>query len=42
MQIRRYNVIPGMQYGTPKEIWGFRTRPHRAPHVVAALGMAWR
>jgi len=36
MQIRRYNVIPGMQYGTPKEIWGFRTRPHRgAPHVVA-------
>ena len=36
MQIRHYNVIPGMQYGTPKEIWGFRTRPHRgAPHVVA-------
>jgi hypothetical protein len=36
MQIRRYNTIPGMQYDTPKEIWGFRTRPHRgAPHVLA-------
>jgi len=36
MQIRRFNVIPGMQYGTPKEIWGFRTRPRRgAPHVLA-------
>ena len=36
MQIRRYNIIPGMQYGTPKEVWGFRTRPRRgAPHVLA-------
>ncbi len=36
MQIRRFNTIPGMQYGTPKEIWGFRTRPRRgAPHVLA-------
>jgi len=36
MQIRRYNTIPGMQYGTPKEIWGFRTKPRRgAPHVLA-------
>ena len=36
MQIRRYNVIPGMQYGTPKEVWGFRTRPRRGvPHVLA-------
>ena len=36
MQIRRYNIIPGMQYNTPKEVWGFRTRPRRgAPHVLA-------
>lgn len=36
MQIRRFNIIPGMQYGTPKEIWGFRTRPRRgAPHILA-------
>jgi len=36
MQIRRFNIIPGMQYDTPKEIWGFRTRPRRgAPHVLA-------
>ena len=36
MQIRRFNIIPGMQYDTPKEIWGFRTRSHRgAPHVLA-------
>ena len=26
MQIRRFNIIHGMQYGTPKEIWGFCTR----------------
>src|SRR5262249_28747092 len=36
MQIRRYNIIPGMQYDTPKEVWGFRTKPRRgAPHVLA-------
>jgi hypothetical protein len=36
MQIRRYNIIPGMQYDTPKEVWGFRTRPRRgAPNVLA-------
>src|ERR1051325_10126396 len=36
MQIRRSNIIPGMQYNTPKEVWGFRTRPRRGvPHVLA-------
>jgi hypothetical protein len=36
MQVRRFNIIPGMQYGTPKEVWGFRTRAFRgAPATIA-------
>jgi len=36
MQIRRFNIVPGMQYGTPKEIWGFRTRPLRGTPAAIA------
>jgi hypothetical protein len=36
MKLRRYKTIPGTQYDTPKEIWGFRTSPRRAsPSVLA-------
>jgi len=32
----RFKVVPGSYYGTPKELWGFRTRPERAaPEAVA-------
>jgi Zn-dependent metalloprotease len=24
-----FKAVPGTQYGTPKEVWGFRTKPHR-------------
>lgn len=24
-----FKVVPGTQFGTPKEVWGFRTKPHR-------------
>ena len=41
MQIRRYNIIPGMQYGTPKEVWGFRTRPRRGAPQVLAENFIW-
>jgi hypothetical protein len=31
-----YRIIPGDQYGTPKEVWGFRSRPTRGrPREVA-------
>ena len=34
MQIRRYNMIPGMQYGTTKELWGFRKNWRRGARAV--------
>src|SRR5260370_25346485 len=27
--LRTFKVVPGTTYGTPKEVWGFRTKPHR-------------
>ncbi|HEY8203509.1 MAG TPA: M36 family metallopeptidase [Pyrinomonadaceae bacterium] len=36
MQLKRYKVVPGTEYGTPKEVWGFRTRPRRTPPAVIA------
>lgn len=27
--LKGFKVVPGTLYGTPKEIWGFRTKPHR-------------
>jgi hypothetical protein len=36
MKLRRYKLIPGTQYDTPKEIWGFRTSPRRASPPVLA------
>lgn len=36
MQLKRYKIVPGTEYGTPKEVWGFRTRPRRTlPAVIA-------
>jgi hypothetical protein len=29
--LKKCKVVPGTLYGTPKEIWGFRTKPHRGP-----------
>jgi len=34
--LKRFKVVPGSQYGTPKEIWGFRTRARRGrPELIA-------
>jgi Zn-dependent metalloprotease len=27
--LKKFKVVPGTQYGTPKEVWGFRTKPRR-------------
>ena len=27
--LKGYKVVPGTLYGTPKEVWGFRTKSHR-------------
>lgn len=36
LRLRSYKTIPGEQYGTPKEVWGFRARAGRgAPRRVA-------
>jgi hypothetical protein len=33
---RRYQTVPGRSYGTPKELWGFRTAAVRgAPRAIA-------
>jgi hypothetical protein len=31
-----FNVVPGLDYGTPKEIWGFRSEPGRGQPVSVA------
>jgi hypothetical protein len=36
LRIRGYHEIPGTSYGTPKELWGFRTPPQRGNAVTAA------
>ena len=34
--LKKCKVVPGTLYGTPKEIWGFRTKPHRGrPALIA-------
>ena len=34
--LRRFRTVPGTAYGTPKEVWGFRTRPRRGkPELIA-------
>jgi Zn-dependent metalloprotease len=36
MKLTRFKVVPGTQYGTPKEVWGFRTKPRRGrPRRIA-------
>ncbi len=27
--LKNFKVVPGTLYGTPKEVWGFRTKPRR-------------
>jgi Zn-dependent metalloprotease len=38
LQKNQYQAMPGKYYGTPKEIWGFRTRASRRPAKAVALG----
>lgn len=33
---RRYKIVPGQYYGTPKELWGFRSAPGRGRAVAIA------
>ncbi len=33
---RRYKVVPGQYYATPKELWGFRSAPRRGRAVTIA------
>ena len=34
--LKTFKVVPGTQYGSPKEIWGFHTKPRKGrPEVVA-------
>jgi Zn-dependent metalloprotease len=36
MKVIRFKSVPGTLYGTPKEIWGFRTKPRRGrPEIIA-------
>lgn len=35
--LRTFRSVPGTAYGTPKEVWGFRTKPRRgSPAKIAA------
>src|SRR5258708_19610284 len=34
--LNRFKTVPGTLYGTPKEIWGFRTKPHRGRTALIA------
>ncbi len=36
LDTRRYKVVPGRYYGTPKEIWGFRSTPGRGTSEAIA------
>jgi len=34
--LKRFKAVPGTQYGSPKEIWGFRTKSRRGrPEIIA-------
>lgn len=34
--LKTFKVVPGNQYGTPKEVWGFRTESRRGrPEIIA-------
>ena len=34
--LKTFKVVPGTQYGSPKEVWGFRTKPRRGrPELMA-------
>ncbi len=34
--LKTFKVVPGTQYGTPKEVWGFRTKSRRGrPEIIA-------
>lgn len=34
--LKKFKVVPGAQYGTPKEVWGFRTKARRGrPDLIA-------
>lgn len=36
LQTDQYQVVPGDHYGTPKELWGFRTRPSSSSSTAVA------
>jgi Zn-dependent metalloprotease len=36
LKLRNYKQVAGVHYGTPKEVWGFRTAPRREPPVRIA------
>src|SRR5260370_37161836 len=36
--LNRFKTVSGTLYGTPKEIWGFRTKPHRGHPALIAHG----
>jgi hypothetical protein len=34
--LKKFKAVPGTQYGSPKEVWGFRTKSHRGrPEIIA-------
>src|SRR5213078_2573891 len=34
--LKRFKDVPGNQYGSPKEVWGFHTKPRRGrPALIA-------
>ena len=36
LKARQVRIVPGLTYGSPKEVWGFRTKPTRGrPERVA-------
>jgi Zn-dependent metalloprotease len=35
-RLKTFKAVPGTQYGSPKEVWGFRTKSHRGrPEIIA-------
>ena len=36
LRLKSFKAVPGTTYGTPKEIWGFRTKPQRGNPVHTA------
>jgi len=36
LRLRKFKVVAGTHYGTPKEVWGFRTKSRRGNPVNLA------